>query len=209
MNFYKYILFNFRILCFWESNNLTRKIIFEAFINSKRSPKVLTKMWPYRILWFERNCSKVVWWRSPRQVLTKHAGVNCLQTPFRSPVGLLSVLNNHLKWHNLYIWILSTHVKSGTNTNRFVQSLCCKVSGVKWICLVCMCIISRRLIGLGSFLECWQSANVTAIPKGAPSLDKENYHPISITPILSKVNEKLVSHKLSSFSVKYGLLPTA
>ena len=33
--------------------------------------------------------------------------------------------------------------------------------------------------------------------------------PISITPILSKVYEKLVSHKLSSFFEKYGLLPAA
>ena len=30
------------------------------------------------------------------------------------------------------------------------------------------------LIRLGSFPECWQSANVTAIPKGAPSPDREN-----------------------------------
>ena len=40
---------------------------------------------------------------------------------------------------------------------------------------------------------------VTAIPKSAPSSDIENYNPISITSILSKVYEKLLSHKLSSF----------
>ena len=34
-----------------------------------------------------------------------------------------------------------------------------------------LCIIFRRLIRLGSFPECWRSADVTAIPKGAPSLD--------------------------------------
>ena len=48
-------------------------------------------------------------------------------------------------------------------------------------------IIFYGLINLGSFQECWPSANVTAIPKGAPSPDRENYHSISITPILSKV----------------------
>ena len=42
-------------------------------------------------------------------------------------------------------------------------------------------IIFRRLIRLGSFPECWRSANVTAIPKGDPSPDRENYRPISIT----------------------------
>ena len=51
-------------------------------------------------------------------------------------------------------------------------------------------IIFRGLIRRVSFPECWQSTNVTAIPKGAPSPGRENYSPISITPILSKVYEK-------------------
>ena len=34
-------------------------------------------------------------------------------------------------------------------------------------------IIFSKLIRLGSFLECWRSANVTAIPKGALSPDRE------------------------------------
>ena len=65
------------------------------------------------------------------------------------------------------------------------------------------------LIRLGSFPQCWRSANATAIPKGASSPDWENYRPISITPILSKVYEKLVSHKLPSFCEKCGILPVA
>ena len=72
-----------------------------------------------------------------------------------------------------------------------------------------LCIIFYMLIRLGSYPECWRSASVTAIPKGAPSPDDENYRPISITPILSKVYEKLVSHKLSSFCEKCDLLPAA
>ena len=36
-------------------------------------------------------------------------------------------------------------------------------------------IIFRRLIRRGSFPVCWRSANVTAIPKGAPSPDRENH----------------------------------
>ena len=47
------------------------------------------------------------------------------------------------------------------------------------------------LIRRGSFSECWRSATVTAIPKGATSPDRENYSPLSITPILSTVYEKL------------------
>ena len=60
-------------------------------------------------------------------------------------------------------------------------------------------IIFRWFIRLGSFAECWRSPNVAAIPKVALFLDRENYRPISITPILYKVYEKLVCHKLSSF----------
>ena len=56
--------------------------------------------------------------------------------------------------------------------------------------------IFRGLIRRLSFPECWQSANATAIPNGAPSLNRENYGLISITPILSKVYEKLISIKL-------------
>ena len=64
-------------------------------------------------------------------------------------------------------------------------------------------IIFCSLIRLGSFLKCWQSVNVSAIPNGAPTPNRENCHPISITPILSKVYEKLVSYMLSSFFKKY------
>ena len=60
-------------------------------------------------------------------------------------------------------------------------------------------IIFRRLMRLGSFPECWRSANVTVIAKGAPSPDTENYRAISITPILSKVYEKLVLTRSPNF----------
>ena len=70
-------------------------------------------------------------------------------------------------------------------------------------------IIFRKLISLGQFPAGWRSANVTAISKYAPSPDGESYWPILMTPILSKVYEKLVPHKLPSFWEKYGLLPNA
>ena len=49
-------------------------------------------------------------------------------------------------------------------------------------------IIAPKLsiIRLRSFPECWRSVNVTAVRKGVPSPDKENYRPISIISILSK-----------------------
>ena len=54
-------------------------------------------------------------------------------------------------------------------------------------------IIFGGLIHRGSFPVCWRSDNVTAFPNGALSPDRENCRHMSITPILSKVYEKLVS----------------
>ena len=63
------------------------------------------------------------------------------------------------------------------------------------------------LIRIGSFPDCWRSVNATDIPKGAQSPDRENYRPLSITPILSKVYKKFISHKLSSLCEKHVFFP--
>ena len=47
-------------------------------------------------------------------------------------------------------------------------------------------ITFHKFIRLGSLPQCWRSANVTAILKGAPSPDMKNYRPVPITPILSR-----------------------
>ena len=57
-------------------------------------------------------------------------------------------------------------------------------------------VVFRRLVRLGSFPACWRQANVTRIPKGPPSSSVANYRPISITPVLSKVFERLVAVRL-------------
>ena len=57
-------------------------------------------------------------------------------------------------------------------------------------------VVFLRLVRLGSFSACWRQANVTPIPKGPPSSSVANYRPISITSVLSKVFERLVSVRL-------------
>ena len=51
-------------------------------------------------------------------------------------------------------------------------------------------------------------ANVTPIPKGPSSSFVANYRPISITTVLSKVFERLVSVRLRRFMERSGVLPT-
>ena len=54
-------------------------------------------------------------------------------------------------------------------------------------------VVFRRLLRLGNFPACWRQANFTPIPKGPSSPSVANYRPISITPVLSKVFERLVA----------------
>ena len=68
-------------------------------------------------------------------------------------------------------------------------------------------VVFRRLLHVGSFPACWRVANVTPVPKGPPSSSVANYRPISITPILSKVYERLVSVRLGRFMECKGVLP--
>ena len=69
-------------------------------------------------------------------------------------------------------------------------------------------IVFRRLIRLGNFPACWRQANVTPIPKDPPSSSVTNYRPISVTSVLSKVFERLVSVRLGRFMECSGVLPT-
>ena len=69
-------------------------------------------------------------------------------------------------------------------------------------------VVFRRLVRLDSFLACWRQANDTPIPKGPPSSSVANYRPISITSVMSKVFERLVSVCLERFMERSGVLPT-
>ena len=57
----------------------------------------------------------------------------------------------------------------------------------------CHSVVVRRLVRVDSFLACWRQPNVTPIPKDPPSSSVAKYRPISVTSLLSKVFELLVS----------------
>ena len=69
-------------------------------------------------------------------------------------------------------------------------------------------VVFRRLLRLGSFPACWRQANVTPNPKGPLSSSVANYRPISITPVLSKVFQRLVAVRLRRFMEHCCVLPT-
>lgn len=60
----------------------------------------------------------------------------------------------------------------------------------------------------GSFPLCWRKANITPIPKGASaSSSPSEYRPISITPILSKIYERLLTRRLVSYCNLHDVIP--
>ena len=67
-------------------------------------------------------------------------------------------------------------------------------------------VVFRRLVRLGNFPACWKQANVTPIPKCPPSSSVANYRPFSITLVLSKVFERMVSVRLGRFVERSGVL---
>ena len=65
-------------------------------------------------------------------------------------------------------------------------------------------VILRKLKRQGSFSNCWRSGNITPIPKGLTSSPSPNdYRPISITPILSKIFERLLAKRLALYLKPY------
>lgn len=58
----------------------------------------------------------------------------------------------------------------------------------------------------GVFPECWKTAIVCPIYKGGPKDRVENYRPISLLPILSKILEKIVNKRLVDYLEKNNLL---
>ena len=68
--------------------------------------------------------------------------------------------------------------------------------------------IFRNLLMNGEFPLCWRSANISPIPKGtSPTQYPSEYRPISITPVLSKIYEKLIVRRLSKFIDTKEILP--
>ena len=63
-----------------------------------------------------------------------------------------------------------------------------------------LAVIFRILGRQGAFSVCWRSGNITPIPKGSSASPSPNdYRPISITPILSKIFERLLAKRLSVY----------
>ena len=68
-------------------------------------------------------------------------------------------------------------------------------------------MVFRGLLRSGSFPVFWKVADVVPVPKGAPSAQVANYRPISITPVLSKVFERVIAVKFGWYLESGSILP--
>ena len=69
-------------------------------------------------------------------------------------------------------------------------------------------VVLRFLIRHGEFPGCWRSADVTPVPKEPLSCFFTEYRPISITPAMSKVFERLVAVRLQRYLEAFAHLPS-
>ena len=70
-----------------------------------------------------------------------------------------------------------------------------------------LALLFRKLIRVGDFPSCWKIASVTPIPKEGNSCKAKDYRPISITPVLSKVFERLLARRLNRYIEAENILP--
>ena len=66
--------------------------------------------------------------------------------------------------------------------------------------------ICNQSIKTSNFPEKWKEAKVTPLHKGGPKDDINNYRPISILPVISKILEKHVHDSLMAFLTQFQLL---
>ena len=109
-----------------------------------------------------------------------------------------------LRWSEVRRLLLDLDPYGGTNPLGMLPLFLKKTD----VMALRLSVVFRRLVRLGSFPACWRQTNVTTIPKGPQSSSVSNYRPISITSVLSKVFEHLVSVRLGRFMERSGVLPT-
>ena len=69
-------------------------------------------------------------------------------------------------------------------------------------------VIFRKCARLGNFSSCWRVGNVTPLSKcGSGSSCPSDYRPITITPVLSKIYERLLARRLNAFAERNNLFP--
>lgn len=68
-------------------------------------------------------------------------------------------------------------------------------------------IIMRKSFSSGQLPDLWKTAVVTPIFKSGNKLDVRNYRPVSLTPVICKVMESILTEYMASFLITEGVIP--
>ena len=72
-----------------------------------------------------------------------------------------------------------------------------------------LCIIFNKSVATGDIPEDWRTAHVTPVFKKGSRLHAENYRPISLTSIVCKILESMITREIVSFLSENKLLNTS
>lgn len=72
-----------------------------------------------------------------------------------------------------------------------------------------LCYLCNNILETGTFPSALKIAKVTLISKGGDESDLNNYRPISVLPLFSKVVEKILNNRLSKFLLKKNIITNA
>jgi len=96
------------------------------------------------------------------------------------------------------IQLLSKNLKMKSNSSpndipfKFLKIASCIVS--EWLSK-----LFNKCMTTGEFLESWKIAHITSIPKVHSPSSSSEYRPISVLPVLSKLFEKILYHRVYSY----------
>ena len=74
--------------------------------------------------------------------------------------------------------------------------------------LICkpLCYILNQSLNVGVFPDDWKCARVTPLFKQGERDDLNNYHPISVIPVIAKVFERIVYNQLYAYLTKHNVI---
>jgi len=64
----------------------------------------------------------------------------------------------------------------------------------------------NKSMAIGEFLDSWKIAHITPNPEIHNPSSSSKYRPISVLPVLSKLFEKVIYHRLYSYWTEHNLI---
>jgi len=105
--------------------------------------------------------------------------------------------------YEIQLLIKNLKMKSNSSPNdipsKFLKIASCIVS--EWLSK-----LFNKCMTTGEFPDSWKIAHITPIPKVHSPSSSSEYRPISVLPVLSKLFEKILYHRVHSYLTEHNLI---